>query len=142
VQRKVPVGDVLPLPVVLGAVADRDGEACEGRTTLGVAELGIVGDISDESDLVHHYLSSWALLAAPEAVPTPPEQVRAQTTERNRRPSRASTHERAACGCVERVSNRGFCQNGVFGRAEPGSQERPFLNSSSADLGGSSGATR
>jgi hypothetical protein len=27
-----PVGDVLPLPVVLGAVADRDGEACKGRS--------------------------------------------------------------------------------------------------------------
>ncbi len=42
-----PVVDVLPLAVVLGAVADRDGEACEGRATLGVAELGIVGDVSD-----------------------------------------------------------------------------------------------
>ncbi len=41
------VGDVLPLAVVLGAVADRDGEACEGRAALGVAELGIVGDVSD-----------------------------------------------------------------------------------------------
>ena len=41
-----PVVDVLPLPVVLGAVADRDGEACEGRTTLGLAELGVVGDVS------------------------------------------------------------------------------------------------
>ena len=41
------VGDVLPLPVVLGAMADRDREACEGRATLGVAELGIVGDVSD-----------------------------------------------------------------------------------------------
>ena len=29
-----PVRDVLPLPVVLGAVAARDGEACEGRATL------------------------------------------------------------------------------------------------------------
>ena len=42
-----PVGDVLPLGVVLGAVADRDGEACEGLNALGVAELGIVGDVSD-----------------------------------------------------------------------------------------------
>ena len=50
--------DVLPLAVVLGGVADRDGEACEGRTTLGVAELWNVGDASDESDLVHHHLSS------------------------------------------------------------------------------------
>jgi hypothetical protein len=41
------VVDVLPLAVVLGAVADRDGEACEGRATLGLAELGIVGDVSD-----------------------------------------------------------------------------------------------
>jgi hypothetical protein len=47
VQRKNPSVNVLPLAVVLGAVADRDGEACEGRATLGVAELGIVGDVSD-----------------------------------------------------------------------------------------------
>ena len=42
-----PVVDVLPLAVVLAAVADRDGEVREGRATLGVAELGIVGDVSD-----------------------------------------------------------------------------------------------
>jgi hypothetical protein len=42
-----PIVYVLPLAVVLGAVAYRDGEACEGRATLGVAELGIVGDVSD-----------------------------------------------------------------------------------------------
>jgi len=42
-----PVVDVLPLPVVLAAVTDRDGEACEGRAVLGVAKLGIVGDVSD-----------------------------------------------------------------------------------------------
>jgi hypothetical protein len=42
-----PVVDVLPLAVVLAAVADRDRESCERRATLGVAELGIVGDVSD-----------------------------------------------------------------------------------------------
>jgi hypothetical protein len=42
-----PIVDVLPLAVVLGAVADRDGEVREGRATLRVAELGIVGDVSD-----------------------------------------------------------------------------------------------
>jgi hypothetical protein len=42
-----PVVDILPLAVVLGAVADRDGEAREGRATLGVAKLKIVGDDSD-----------------------------------------------------------------------------------------------
>jgi hypothetical protein len=47
ISTEEPVVDVLPLPVVLAAVADRDGEACEGRATLGVAKLGIVGDVSD-----------------------------------------------------------------------------------------------
>lgn len=42
-----PVVDVLPLAVVLAAVTDRDGEACEGRATLRVAKLGIVGDVSN-----------------------------------------------------------------------------------------------
>jgi hypothetical protein len=42
-----PVGNVLPLAVVLGPMADRHREACEGRAALGVAELGIVGDVSD-----------------------------------------------------------------------------------------------
>ena len=42
-----PVVDVMPLAIVLGAVAHRDGEACEGRAALGVANLGIVGDVSD-----------------------------------------------------------------------------------------------
>jgi hypothetical protein len=42
---------------VLAAVADRDGEACKGRASLGAAKPGIVGDISDWSYLVHHYLS-------------------------------------------------------------------------------------
>jgi hypothetical protein len=47
VQRKNPSFDVLPLAVVLAAVTDRNGEACEGRITLGIAQLGIVGDVSD-----------------------------------------------------------------------------------------------
>lgn len=37
--------DVLPLAVVLEAVADRDGEAYKGRDALGVAELGIVDEL-------------------------------------------------------------------------------------------------
>ena len=37
VQRKNPVADVLPLAVLLRAVADRDGETCEGSNTLLVA---------------------------------------------------------------------------------------------------------
>lgn len=41
------VVDDLPLAVGLAAVADRNGEAYEGRTTLGVAKLGIVRDASD-----------------------------------------------------------------------------------------------
>jgi hypothetical protein len=41
------IGDVLPLAVVLRALADRDSEACEGRATLGVAQLRIVGNVSD-----------------------------------------------------------------------------------------------
>src|ERR687892_827705 len=54
-------------------------------------------------------------LAAPEAVPTPPEQVRARTTERNRRRSRASIHGRAACGCVEELADYGCVRrNGCF----------------------------
>jgi hypothetical protein len=48
-----PVVDVLPLAVGLAAVTGRNGEACEGRSTLGVAKLWIVGDVSDYSDLVH-----------------------------------------------------------------------------------------
>jgi hypothetical protein len=40
-----PVVDVLPLPVVLAAVADRDGEVREGRATLGIAKLGLVGEV-------------------------------------------------------------------------------------------------
>jgi hypothetical protein len=31
----------------LAAMADRDREACEGRAALGIAELGVVGDVSD-----------------------------------------------------------------------------------------------
>ena len=66
-----PVVDVLPLAVELAAVADRDGEACEGRAVLGVAELRIVGDVSDQSNLGSSLpLFPGHLLAAPEVVPT------------------------------------------------------------------------
>jgi hypothetical protein len=44
---KKTVGHVRPQAMVLTAVTDRRGEACEGRATLGVAKLGIVGDVSD-----------------------------------------------------------------------------------------------
>jgi hypothetical protein len=42
VQRKNPSVTSCHSPFVLRAVADRDGEACESRATLGVTELGIV----------------------------------------------------------------------------------------------------
>ena len=51
-----PVVDVLPLAVVLRAVADRDREACEGRAALGAAELGVVGDVPTKATWFIIYL--------------------------------------------------------------------------------------
>ncbi len=66
-----PVGDVLPLAVGLAPVTDRDGETCEGRTTLGVAKLGFWQNSehlcgrrdSTGVDLFHDLGSSWLVRA-------------------------------------------------------------------------------
>lgn len=48
-RRMAAVPRVLPRAVVLATVADCDGEAGEGRATLGVAKLGIVGVSSGQT---------------------------------------------------------------------------------------------